>query len=103
VNWIRQVTHDHTILIVVRQHRFVFISAIHRPTLGEMGVGHHLHHVTLVGTRLPTAGMMTAGHYRHHRALAGMMIDEAAVAALSSTRRSTSDEDTEDRTPGSPS
>jgi len=70
------------VLVVARQHRLVIIAAIPRPAVGEMTVGHHRHHVSLVGTRLPTAGVMTAGRHRHHLALAGMTIDVAAMVEI---------------------
>ena len=72
---------------VARRRRLVIIAAIRRPAVGEMTVGHHPHHVTLVGTRLSTAGVMTAGRHRHHLALArtminAMMIDAAAIVEI---------------------
>ena len=79
-NRIRQLTLVTAVLVVARQHRLVIIAAIRRPAVGEMTVGHHPHHVTLVGTRLLTAGVMTAGHHRrHHLAIAGMTIDAMMI------------------------
>jgi hypothetical protein len=81
-NRIRQMTLVTAILVVARQHRLIIIAAIHRPAVGEMTVGHHPHHVTLIGTRLPTAGQMTAARHRHHLAFAGMTIDVAAMVVI---------------------
>ena len=94
-NRISQMGHATAILVVARQHPLVVITAIRRPAVGEMTVGHRPHHthvesrlptagvmtvvhrpyhVTLVGTRLHTAGVLTAGRHRLHLALVGMMI-----------------------------
>jgi len=78
-NRIRQVTLASAILVVARQHHLVIIAAIRRPAVGEMTVGHHPRHVTLVGTRLPAAGVMTAGRHRHHLDLEGMTIDAMMI------------------------
>ena len=82
-----QITLATAILVVARQHRLVIIAAIRRPAACEMTVGHHPHHVTLVGTRLPIAGVMTAGPHPHHLALAGITIDAMMknVAAMVET------------------
>ena len=106
-NRISQMGHATAILVVARQHPLVVITAIRRPAVGEMTVGHRPHHthvesrlptagvmtvvhrpyhVTLVGTRLHTAGVLTAGRHRLHLALAGMMINAATMVEIAVSR-----------------
>jgi hypothetical protein len=86
VNLMRQMTlATAAALPVARRHRPVTSSGI-RPAVGEMTVGHRLHHAALVGTRRACAGAMTAGRHRH-LALAGMTIAAAMVVIVASPPR----------------